>query len=327
MNGHSSRQAPKSRLAATAARRAALVLGLALSTFLHAARAHAQFGSQPMRIVFPFAAGGVGDVVARAIAERLAAETGQPALVENRTGASGMLGVQAVKTAPPDGSMLLLTPFTLMVIYPHIYPSLKYDPVKDFTPISQVTSFGFALAVAKNVPARTVEEFIRWARANPRSTSYGTTGPGTLPHFFGVALARAAGIELQHVPYRGSSAALADFVGGQIPIAILPTADLLQSHTVGHIRIIASLDATRSPFVPDVPNLKEAGYDLSGNGWFALYAPAATPTEIVQRINGLVHKLGLEATGTTPAELARSQQAEAATWEPIVKASGFRMND
>lgn len=300
----------------------------------------AKFGSQPTHVVFPFAAGGSGDAVTRMIAERLGEETGQPAIVDNRTGANGMIGVQAVKAAPSDGTTLLLSPFTLMVIYPQIYRSLRYDPVADFTPITQVVSFEFAIAVNKNVPVKTARELVAWARENPKKASFGSPGAGTLPHFFGLAFAKAAGVDLQHVPYRGASAAVTELVGGQIPMAVLPTADLMEHAKSGAIRIIATFDATRSPYVPELPTLKESGYDVSGNGWFGLYAPAGTPPKTIERINAIVQKLikspdfgarmlklGLQAKGTTPDELAQIQRAEAAKWEPIIKASGFRPED
>jgi tripartite-type tricarboxylate transporter receptor subunit TctC len=302
--------------------------------------AAAQFGKQPVKIIFPFAAGGSGDAVARLIAEHIGIETGQGCVVENRTGANGMLGVQAVKQAAPDGTTLLLTPFTLMVIYPHIYPALRYNPATDFAPISQITSFEFAIAVSKTVPARTAQELVNWVKANPGKGSYGTPGAGTLPHFFGLAFARAANIEMQHVPYRGASAAVAELVAGQIPIAVLSTADVLEFEKNGDIHVIATLDETRSPYLPQRPTLKESGYDLNGNGWFGLYAPAGTPADTIERINAIVNKLvksegfrertlklGLQATGTSPVELARIQQAEAAKWEPVVKASGFHPQD
>jgi tripartite-type tricarboxylate transporter receptor subunit TctC len=300
----------------------------------------AQFGSQPVKIIFPFAAGGSGDAVARMLAERISLATNQSAFVENRTGGSGMLGVQAVKSAPADGTTLLLTPFTLMVIYPHIYPDLKYDPQKDFVPISQVCSFEFAIAVAKNSSVKTIREMVEWIRKDPKAGSYGTPGAGTLPHFFGIAFGRAAGLDYRHVAYRGASAAVADLVAGQIPTAVLSTADVLEHHNQGTVRILATLDASPSPFISGIPTLKESGYDLSGNGWFALYAPAGTPPAIVERINAIVREyaqskpfgeklltLGLLATGTSGEELASRQRMEARTWEPIIKTSGFKPTD
>ena len=300
----------------------------------------AQFASRPIRIIFPFAAGGSGDAVARLIADMLSAAVGQSVIVENPTGASGRIGVANVKAAEPDGNTLLMTPFTLMLIYPHIYPSLPYDPDKDFAPVSQVVTFEFALTVAKSVPAKNMQEFVAWVKANPQKGSYGSPGAGTLPHLMGDAFSRVAGLNMQHVGYRGSSAAMADLLGSQIPIAVLPTADVLENHKVGAVRILATFDEKRSPYVPDLPTIKESGFELYGNGWFAFYAPAKTPQATVDKLSEIIGgairspelqdkimKLGMVATGSTPAELAALQKKEAGIWEPIVKASGFKPND
>ena len=300
----------------------------------------AQFGSKPARIIFPFAAGGSGDAIARLVAEKLQIATGQPVVVENRTGASGRIGVVAVKQSEPDGTTILMSPFTLMLLYPHIYPALSYDPVADFAPVAQIASFEFALTVARNVPVKTVAEFVAWVKANPGKASFGTPGPGTLPHFLGDAFSRAGGLGLVHVAYRGASAALNDLVAGQIAIGVLPTADVLEQHKAGNVRILATFDGKRSPYVPELPTLVEAGYNVRGNGWFAFYVPAKTPQAIIDRISRLVndalhspdvkdriYTTGSIPTGTTPAELAELHRTDAALWVPVVRASGFKPDD
>ncbi len=316
---------------------AGALLGAAM---MLSAPAFAQFGSRTIRIIFPFAAGGSGDAIARLIADKVSAATGQSVIVENPTGASGRIGVANVKSAEPDGNTLLMTPFTLMLIYPHIYPTLPYDPEKDFAPVSQVASFEFALTVAKSVPVKNVQEFVAWVKANPEKGTYGSPGAGTLPHLMGDAFSRAAGLGMQHLGYRGSSAAMADLLASQIPIAVLTTADVLESHKNGAVRILATFDNKRSPYVPDLPTIKESGFDLYGNGWFAFYAPAKTPAATLERLGKIISEavkskdvaekignLGMVPTGTTPAELADLQAKEAAIWGPIVKASGFKPND
>ena len=321
-------------------KRASGLATLAGVLLMTAGAASAQFASRPMRIIFPFAAGGSGDAVARLVADKLSAATGQSVIVENPTGASGRIGVSTVKASEPDGNTLLMTPFTLMLIYPHIYPSLPYDPDKDFAPVSQVVTFEFALAVAKNVPATNMAEFVAWVKANPQNGSYGSPGAGTLPHLLGDAFSRTSKLNMQHVGYRGSSAAMADLLGGQIPIAVLPTADVLENHKVGAIRILATFDDKRSPYVPELPTIRESGFDLSGNGWFGFYAPAKTPAATIEKLSAIIREaaqskdlkdriwsLGMVATGTTPAELADLQKKEAAVWGPIVEASGFKPND
>lgn len=320
--------------------KAVMALATCVAIAAQAGGALAQFGSKPAKIIFPFAAGGSGDAIARLIADKLQAATGQPVIVENRTGASGRIGVVAVKQSEPDGTTILMSPFTLMLLYPHIYPSLSYDPAADFAPVSQVASFEFALTVAKDVPVKSVAEFSAWVKANPQKASFGTPGPGTLPHFLGDAFSRAGGLGLVHVAYRGASAALNDLVAGQIAIGVLPTADVLEQHKAGNVRVLATFDAKRSPYLPDLPTIRESGVPVSGNGWFAFYVPAKTPPAIIERISKLtaeavnskdvhdkIYNTGSIPTGTSAATLAELHKADAATWVPIVKASGFRPDD
>src|SRR5439155_14164246 len=166
----------------------------------------------------------------------------------------------------------------------------------DFLPVAQVASFDFAIAVGPQVPAKTLKELVDWVKANPTQGSYGTPAAGTLPHFFAVSFARTAGLDLRHVSYRGSAAALTDLVGGQIPIVVTTTSDLLEQHKAGRIRVLATSDAQRSPFLPDVPTFKEAGYDIQGSGWYGIFAPAKTPPDVVERLN-----TGIVAAIHTPA--------------------------
>lgn len=313
--------------------RLAAVVAIAIA---FATPAHAQLGEQPVRIVFPFAAGGSGDALARILAEHLRTTLGQPTIVENRAGAQGRLGVQAVKTAVPDGKTLLLTPVAPMSVYQHVYKALGYDPIADFAPVSQVTAFDFALAVGAEVPAKSVKELVAWLKANPDKGAYGTPAAGTLPHFFAVSFGKTAGLDLRHVGYRGSAAALTDLIGGQIPLVVTTTSDVLEQHKSARIRVLATSDRQRSPFLPEVPTFKEAGYDIEGAGWYGVFAPAGTPADVVDRISkalaDAVRKpearerllaFGLQPTGTTPAELAAIQKADSDLWAPLVKASGY----
>lgn len=289
-----------------------------------------------VRIIFPFPAGGSGDALARLIAEHLRVALNQAVIVENRPGAQGRIGVQAVKAAPPDGKMLLLVPVAPMSVYTHVYKALAYDPVADFSPVSQVATFEFALGVGPQVPAKSLSELVAWVKANPAQGSYGTPAAGTLPHFFAVTFARAAGVDLRHVGYRGSTPAITDLIGGQISIVVTTTSDLLEQHKAGRIRVLATSDKKRSPFLPDLPTFKEAGYDIEGTGWYGVYLPANAPADLVARYNKAVVEavqtpavkekllaLGLLPTGTSAAELARVQKADSELWAPSVKASGF----
>ncbi|MDX2201410.1 MAG: Bug family tripartite tricarboxylate transporter substrate binding protein [Hyphomicrobiaceae bacterium] len=306
------------------------VLALAVSCGAAAAQ------GDTTRIIFPFAAGGSGDALARILADQLQKATGKAAIVDNRAGAQGRLGVAAVKTAAPDGRTLLLTPIAPVAIYQHVYKNLSYDPIADLTPVSQVTTFDFAMAVGPQVKVSTVKELVEWAKKNPEQGSYGTPAAGTLPHFFAVSFGKAAGIELRHVGYRGSAVALTDLLAGQIPIMVTTTSDLIEQHKAGRIRVLATSDAKRSQFLPDVPTFREAGYAIEGVGWYGVFAPAGTPKETVAKISRIMadavklpevreRLLGfaLNPTGTTPEELAAIQKRDSALWEPAVKASGY----
>ena len=320
-------------------RRGLLCLAVALPIAivgLHTAPANAQLGGEPVRLIFPFAAGGSGDALARLIAEHLRIALDQPVIVENRVGAQGRIGVQAVKGAAPDGKTLLLTPIAPMSVYGHVYKSLAYDPVGDFQPVAQVATFDFGLAVGPQVPAKSLGELVDWVKANAAQGSYGTPAAGTLPHFFAVSFAKAAGLDLRHVGYRGSAAALTDLIGGQIPIVVTTTSDLLEQHKAGRIRVLATSDRQRSPFLPDLPTFKEAGYDIEGTGWYGIFVPAKTPSDIIERLNKAIVAavqtpavkerllaFGLQPTGTSAAELGRIQKADSELWAPAVKASGF----
>jgi len=251
-------------------------------------------------------------------------------------GAQGRIGVQAVKAAAPDGKTLLLIPVAPMSVYQHVYKSLAYDPIGDFQPVAQVATFDFGLAVGPQVPAKTLKELVDWVKANPAQGSYGTPAAGTLPHFFAVSFARTAGLDLRHVGYRGSAGALTDLVAGQVPIVVTTTSDLLEQHKAQRIRVLATSDTQRSPFLPDVPTFREAGYDIQGRGWYGVFVPAKTPADAVERLNKAIVAavqtpavkerllaFGLLPTGTSAAELGRIQKADSELWAPAVKASGF----
>jgi tripartite-type tricarboxylate transporter receptor subunit TctC len=312
----------------------ALALAAAVATMPAAGPASAQ--EKTLRIVFPFGAGGSGDAISRLIAEHLRTALKQPVIVENRTGAQGRIGVKEVKAAAPDGSTILLTPVAPMSVYQHVYASLDYDPMADFTPVSQVAAFDFAVAVGPQVKAANLKDLVTWVKANPDKGTYGSPGAGALPHFLGVSFAKAAGIELRHLGYRGSAPAMVDLVGGQIPIVFTTTSDILEQHKAGRVKALATSGAARSPFLPDVPTFKEAGFDLVASGWYGVFAPAGTPDAAVARLSAGIAAavqtpqvkerllaFGLVPTGTSAAELGRIQKADSALWAPAVKASGF----
>jgi len=257
-------------------------------------------------------------------------------IVENRTGAGGRIGVQAVKNAAPDGSTLLLVPIAPVAVYQLVYKNLEYDPFIDLAPVGQLGTFDFGIAVGPKAPVQTVKDLVAWAKANPKDANYGTPAAGTLPHFLGALFGEKAGLDFRHIAYKGSAAAMTDLIGGQIPVVVTTTADLVEMHKGGRVRALASSGAARSPFLPEVPTFKEAGYDLQASGWYGLFAPANTPPDVIERLNKAIVTavkapevrerllaIGLEPTGTSAAELGAIMKRDAAFWAPAVKASGF----
>jgi tripartite-type tricarboxylate transporter receptor subunit TctC len=296
--------------------------------------AHAQ--DQPIRIIFPFAAGGSGDGLSRLMAEKMRAALNRPVIVEVRAGAAGRPAVVAVKNAAPDGATLLITPIAPMAVYQHSFRKLEYDPINDFAPVSQIATFDIAIAIGPKIPAASLRELVAWVKADPSRAAFGSPGAGALPHFFGVLFGRAAGIELRHVPYKGSAAAIPDLIAGHVPMVITTLADFAEMHKAKRVRILATAGAARSPFTPEVPTFREAGFDIQGTSWYGAFAPAKTPPATVERyakvMAAAVHLAdvrerflgwGLEPTGTSPADLAAIQRADSARWAPAVKASGF----
>ncbi|MBL0405274.1 Bug family tripartite tricarboxylate transporter substrate binding protein [Microvirga aerilata] len=292
--------------------------------------------TEAVRLVMPFAAGSATDALSRVIADELETGLGRAVVVENRTGAAGRVGVQAVKSATPDGATLLFTPIAPMAVYQHVYPVLGYDPVQDFEPVSQVATFDFAVAVGADIPADTLSSLVEWLKAHPERANYGTPGAGTLPHFFAVLFGRETGLDLRHVPYRGTSAAINDLLAGQLPMVFTNTGELLELHKAGRIRILATSSTSRSPFLPGVPTFQEAGYAIAGAGWHGVFAPRGTPADVLDRFNQLITAalqkeqvkeriiaMGFEPTGTSRSRLAEILNRDAAMWAPAVKAARF----
>jgi tripartite-type tricarboxylate transporter receptor subunit TctC len=293
--------------------------------------------SPPIKVLYPFAAGGSGDAIARIVADRLQAGLGVPVIIENRTGAAGRIAAKAVAAAEPDGRTLLMVPNPLVAIYPHSYPSLDYDPVKDFAPVALTATFDVALVAGPGTPATSLATLIPWLRANPDKAAYGSPGAGGLGHFVAVMLAANAKLEMRHVTYRGSAAVMSDLIGGQVPIGAVPLGDVAELHRAGKVRILAIAGEQRTSVLPDVPTFREQGIDLVGQGWYALYAPAKTPADVIARMSKIwtdavaapdlrarILALQLEPRASTPAELAAFQAADSARWAPAVKASGFK---
>jgi len=303
-----------------------------------AALERAQAAGKLARMVVGFAPGGSSDVTARLLIDQMKGYA-STVIIDNRPGAGGRIAVEAVKAGAPDGSVILLSPASMIVLYPHLYKPLGYDPVQDFVAVTTVSAFPFVVSVGPLVPkeVKTLADFIQWCKANPKLASYGTSGAGSMLHFAGMMLARAANFDFTHVPYKGASPALQDLLGGQVASTVGVLGIALPHIQSGNLRALAMTGATRSPFLPDVPTLTEAGYPgLEISEWQGLFVPAKTPPAIVGALNrsvrdaldtaevkaGLI-KLAFDAGGTSPQQFAELVKSDLARWEPIVKASGF----
>jgi|KBSSwiStaDraftv2_1062776.scaffolds.fasta_scaffold36933_1 tripartite-type tricarboxylate transporter receptor subunit TctC len=301
-------------------------------------RAHSQVVGKLTRIIVGFAPGGSSDVTARLLVDQMRGYA-STIIIDNRPGAGGRIAVESAKAGAPDGSVLLLSPASMIVLYPHLYKPLGYDPVQDLIAVTTVCAFPFVLSVGPLVPrdVRTLADFIQWCKANPKLASYGTSGAGSMLHFAGMMLARAANFDFTHVPYKGASPALQDLLGGQVASTVGVLGIALPHIQAGNLRALAMTGATRSSFLPDVPTLTEAGFPgLEITEWQGLFVPAKTPPPVVHALNrsvrdaldtaevkaGLI-KLSFEAGGTSPEQFADIVRADIARWEPIVKASGF----
>jgi tripartite-type tricarboxylate transporter receptor subunit TctC len=295
-----------------------------------------------VKIVCGFPAGGTADATARRVAEGIAGSpyTSQPAIVENRVGAGGRLACETVKSAPPDGRTLLLTPLGSLSLYPHVFRDLRYDPVRDFAPVSTATLMTQGLAVGPMVPAsvKTLRDFIDWVRANPDKAAYGSPGAGTAPHFLMALLALRSGVPMSHVPYRGSVPGVTDLAGGQIAAMCTPTGDFLAFHRAGKLRLLATSGTSRSSFAPEVPTFAEGGFpELVSEDWFGFLAPAGTPRAMIASANAAIRAaltkpsfvtgmttLGLGVGGSTPEAMLQSIQQDHARWAPLVRQIGFK---
>ena len=296
-----------------------------------------QSQEQALRIVFPFAPGGSADTIVRLVAEQLQAELGRPVIVENKSGAGGRIGAQAVKDAAPDGATLLFAAAAQFTLQPHVLANLGYDPFTDFAPVSRIVKFDQVLAISGKIPPRSIKELAAWLKSNPDQAAFGSPGPGTGPHFVGLEFGRAFGIALRHAPYRGTPAALPDLLAGRLPIYIASATELMEHHRSGGIRILATAGGERSPLLADVPTLKESGVDVEAPGWFAFYAPAKTPASVRERlekaiaaaagspaVRARIEALGFQPTATSAKELERVQRTQFDAFAALVKASGFK---
>lgn len=316
----------------------AALTAAAVATFaVLALPAAAQDGT--VRIVVGFPAGATSDALARVLAEHMQRSLKQTVIVENKVGAGGRIANELVKAAPPDGLTVLMTPVATMAIFPHSYAGqLRYDPVKDFAPVAHLSNFQVGLGTAATVPVKTLAEYVAWVKTDPAKNGfYASAAPGSIPHFFGVMFAKSAGLDLTHVPYKGTAAAMTAIAAGEVSAISTVAADIRALVTGGKARLLAVAGEQRDASFPDVPTFRELGHDLVAKPWYAMFAPAGTPPAAVERlakaaiaaVNDPVLKkrlveMGLEPTGLGPDRLAAVLKEDFERWGPPIKASGFK---
>ena len=310
-------------------RRALLAAVLALLPALAAAQA---WPTKPVRIVVPFAAGGATDVVARLLAQKLQDVWGQPVVVDDRAGAGGNIGADAVAKSAPDGYTLLMTSGSIVTANPYMYRDMPFDPARDLVAITNVATGPQVIAVSPTVQAKDLAEFIAYVKANPGRVNFGSAGVGTQTHLAAENFAYTAGLEMTHVPYKGESAALNDLLGSQIQLVTPNLGAAMGFIRQGKIRALAVTSRERNPALPDVPSASEALPGFENSGWFGLMAPAGTPQEVIDKVQrdsaailkseefkAKLAQQGMLPVGNSPADFAAAIRDESARWARIIK--------
>jgi tripartite-type tricarboxylate transporter receptor subunit TctC len=293
------------------------------STAFQQAWAQSGMPIEQVKVLYGFPPGSSGDICARRVAEKFGGTpySKNAGIIDSRPGAGGQIALNLLKSAPADGSVLAMTPFSPISLYPHIFKNLQYKPFEDFTPVGTASMIHHGFAVGPMVPAsvKNVKDFIVWAKANPAQASYGSPAAGSTPHFIGALLGLNQSFEFKHVPYRGSVPGVTDVVGGQIACMFTPHGDFIANHKAGKMRLLATSGKTRSPFVPDVPT--------------------KTPANVVQAANAAINAalkdkgvldaltvVGLIPFGGTVADQLKSSQVELERWGPLIKRIGFSVD-
>lgn len=314
-------------------KRSFLLAALAACLPLTTVHAQGDFPSKPVTIVVPGAPGGGGDFTARLLADEMTKSMGKPFVVENRAGAGGNIAATYVARAQPDGYTLLLAYSGTHVANPALFSNLQWDPIKSFTPVALLITSPQVIVVSNKVPAKTLTEFIAYARANPGKVNYASSGNGTLQHIGSELLAWRTGTKMVHVPYKGAGAALTDVLSGQVELLITTPPAVVSHIRAGSLRPLAIASKTRHPMLPDVPTTSQAGVnDVELDAWFAIYAPAGTPAPVVNRLVGEIEKAvksaefkrraeesGTYATFMGPAELDKLTRGELTYWSDTIK--------
>jgi tripartite-type tricarboxylate transporter receptor subunit TctC len=309
----------------------------ALSSLAGTSWASAQsFPGKPIKVLIGVPAGGTQDVLTRAIADAVRNSLG-PIVIDNRGGAAGRIAVEVVKNAEPDGHTVLLGTAGMMTMFPNAYKNLNYDPIKDFVPIVNAASFELAMVVHQSVPANNVAEFIAWARTQGNKVSFASYGAGTPSHFLGEMLNRAAGLQMVHVPYRGSTPARQDVMGGTVPLYFDTVGGAITMLPSGRVKVLATSGARRSPPMPDIPTFVELGFkEVIASAWFSYYVPAKTPKPVVEKLRSEFLKAvnsrevrqqlllnGMYPVGDGPDALLKTMREDTERWGRIMKATNF----
>ncbi|HMA72993.1 MAG TPA: tripartite tricarboxylate transporter substrate-binding protein [Xanthobacteraceae bacterium] len=300
--------------------------------------AAAQTLKKTVHMIVGFPAGGATDLIARMLAERLRGRYAPSVIVENKPGGAARVAVDYVKNAEPDGSEFLFTPDFPITLYPHSFRTLSYDPLRDLVPVAPASRSTLTFVIGPAVPERVTSlvEFVAWCKANPDKAIFATTGAGGTPHFVGIMLASEAGIKLSPVHYRGGAPALQDLIGGHVPASVNPVGETLPQAASGKVRILAVASPARSKFLPNVPTMREAGYNIALETWLGAFVPAKTRAEAVRALNAAIGeavrspemieslaKIGNDTRFESSDQFAATVRADLERWGPIVKASGF----
>jgi tripartite-type tricarboxylate transporter receptor subunit TctC len=293
-----------------------------------------------IKMIFPFAAGGGGDTLCRILAQQVGQLLDRTVIVENRTGGDGLIGIKSVKNAGPDGTTILVTTGPTMYLLPMVETEPSFDSARDFVPVSLLARFEFGVVAGSAVDAKDFKQFVAWLKANPGKATFGVPSNGTIPHFAGTRLEQMLGIPMTRVPYRGSAPIINDLVGGHLPFGITTIADAIPQHRAGGVKILAVSSPERSPFLSDVPTLKESGIDLVADAWYGMWLPAGSSQEFAGKLSAAVTAslakpeareklltIGLIPVGSTPDGVIQELAANTAFWQPIVKATGYKITN
>jgi tripartite-type tricarboxylate transporter receptor subunit TctC len=309
------------------------VEALLMLLLICAATAHAQYPSRAVRIVIPYPPGAITDTLPRLVAEKLREEWGQPVVVENRPGAGGRIGAEQVAKAAPDGHTLVIGISDNFAIAPYLFRNMNYDPLRDFTPVTILGRQSFIVVSRQDLPASGIADIVRLARAEPGKLRFGSWGEGSAGHLAMEMLKTAAGIDMQHIPYKGSAAAMLGMLGGEVDVMFAGYSSTLPQIRAGKLRVLARSSASRLPLTPDIPTIAESGFPgFEVQAWYGLFAPAQTPRSVVDQVHRSVARaltqpdikarvdgFYAETVGNTPDEFARLLREEHSRWSEVLR--------